>query len=97
MDTEGHGWWQRRSLLATVVVSSSLYLVLLVRFGNRIGSSDLNESARRYFVGVLVTTVVVYLGGLIVAIAQRGRRTGAIALIFGALFGSFWCVVSYGP
>ena len=86
-----------RGMLLPAVASSTLYLVLALRFALRIASAGLNSSARGYFTGVLVLTVVLYVAGLGVAVSERRRDAAAIPVIGAALFGSFVCVVFFGP
>ena len=96
MGTEGLGWVQRKSVVVLTALVSLAYVVLAIRFANRIPPS-LNPSAKQYFFIVLGTTVVVWIGGLVSSIVLKHRPTGAAPLIFTSLFGSFWCVISYGP
>jgi hypothetical protein len=86
-----------RGMLLAAASSSALYFVLATRFALRIATPGLNSSSRGYFTGVLVMTVVLYVAGMAVAVSQRRREAAGIPIIGAALFGSFVCVVFYGP
>lgn len=91
--SEGHSVY----LLATTGILSALYFLLAVRFALRIGSSDLNSSARGFFLSVLVSTIVLYSVSLLVAITQRHNAAAPVPVCLAAMFGAFVCVVFFGP
>ena len=76
---------------------SVLYAALAIRFGLRIGSSDLNASARGFFVSALSATIVLYSIAVIQAVVQRDRPGALIPVCLAAVFGSFVCVIFFGP
>ena len=64
-------------MLVATGLLSVLYVALAIRFGLRIGSSDLNASARGFFVSALSATIVLYSIAVIQAVVQR-NRAGAL-------------------
>jgi hypothetical protein len=96
MNGDGRPWYSD-PLLWAAGLSSLLYFVLSTRFALRIESSDLNSSARGYFYGALGTTVLLYVVALIVAVANRHDAAAGVPVLVSALFGSFVCIVFYGP
>lgn len=84
-------------LLASAGLFSALYLVLAIRFATRIWSSDLNSSARGFFMSALVTTIVLYAIAVVMAFSQRHRSGAALPVALAAIFGCFVCLVFFGP
>jgi hypothetical protein len=78
-------------------LASVVYVVLAIRFAMRVGSSDLNSSARGFFLGVLATTVVLFVVAVAMGVSQRDRAGAAVPALLAALFGIFVCIVFYGP
>lgn len=91
-------WSKSRWLVAVAGALSGIYFTLAVRFGWRIAAHDnLATQTRWYFVGVHVTTVVLYGVGLAVAFSERHRSGSLIPVIGAAILGSFLCTMFYGP
>ncbi len=89
--------WYRNPLFLAIGLSSLLYFVLAIRFALRIALYYLNPSTRFYFVGVLGTTVVLYVVATVISVSERHRAGAGIPILGSALFGSFVCIVFYGP
>ena len=92
------GWSKSRWLVGAAGVFSAIYFILAVRFGWRIAAhNNLHPQTRGYFVGALVTTIVLYGVGLAVAFSERHRAGSLIPVVGAAIFGSFLCTIFYGP
>lgn len=78
-------------------LASVVFVVLAVRFAVRVGSSDLNSSARWFLLAVLGTPVVLFAVAVAMGISQRDRAGAAVPTLLAALFGIFVCIVFSGP
>lgn len=88
----------RQRTVWLAVAASLLYGFLAIRYAMRMLSvPDLNASAKTYLWDWLAMTIVLYAICAAVAISQRHRREAAVPVAGAALFGSFVCVLFYGP
>ena len=94
---EVESWRSSPWLVGFAAVFSSAYFALAIRFGWRIAAHELHPQTRWYFIGALVTTIVLYLVGLAICISERHRAGSLIPVIGASIFGSLVCTIFYGP
>jgi len=82
--------------VVTMVTALLIYAFLAIRLTVRIVTSNVNSSAAGFFLGVVLTSILIVVVGVLMAFANRDRREWPFVVVGSATFGVVLCLIFYG-